>query len=342
MMAGTDTAPRRRALLAHMAAGLAAGLAGLGARSGAHAAGGGADRAGGYANEHASERTPDGATDGGGALPAPAEIARLAAHTVTTSDGVRLNVLDVRPAGTGLPPAPAIVLLPGWCMPASIWRRQLEGLGERWRTLALDPRGQGDSEIPVSGYTADRRADDLHDLLEQPDLAAGRVVLVAWSLGVLEALQYVHRHGSERLHALVLVDNSVGEPPAPQGSDFIARLRHARVATVEAFVRSLFAHAPPPAELARIRTSALRMPLEDSIALLSYPLPREHWREVLHRFDRPLAYVITPRFRAQAASLLAARPASRIEIFENAGHALFVDEPQRFNGFVAGWIDTLG
>jgi len=259
---------------------------------------------------------------------------------VMTSDGVRLNLLEQGPGEANLPSAqsPTIVLLPGWCMPATIWSAQLAALGTRWTTIAIDPRGQGDSAIPAGGYTADRRADDLHDVLQGYE----RVVLVAWSLGVLEALQYVQRHGSGRLLGLALVDNSIGEPPAPHGGDFLARLRHSRRATVDKFVRSMFAHPQPDTQIDALRDAALRMPLEASIALLSYPLPREHWRDIVHAFDRPLAYVITRRFREQSQHLLAARPASRVEVFESAGHALFVDEAQRFNELMIEWVGEIG
>jgi microsomal epoxide hydrolase len=277
---------------------------------------------------------------------------------VLTSDGVRLSILERQPAVAGArdgadiagaapahaaadPAMPVIVLLPGWCMPAAIWREQLLGLGQRWHTLAIDPRGQGESQIATSGYTADRRADDLHEVLQSLD-ASQRVVLVAWSLGVLEALQYVQRHGSGRLLALALVDNSIGEPPVPQSSGaFLRELRQARTSAVDRFVRAMFAHPPPESLIEQLRASALRMPLEASLALLSYPLPREHWRELVHAFDQPLAYLITPRYREQSDHLLQARPQTKVEIFEHAGHALFVDEPQRFNRVLARWIDEL-
>lgn len=267
----------------------------------------------------------------------PAQIAK---RQLATSDGVRLNLLECKPSTQSQAaelPDPTVVLLPGWCMPASIWTAQLIGLGGRWYTLAIDPRGQGESEVPLGGYTADRRADDLHDVL----IGRERVVLVAWSLGVLEALHYVHRHGSDRLLGLALVDNSIGEPPAPKPSNFIEELRRARSSTVERFVRSMFARPIPESQVNHLRECALRMPLESSIALLSYPLPREHWRAVVHAFDRPLAYLITPRYREQAQHLLQSRPASQVEVFEQAGHALFVDEATRFNRYLAAWIETL-
>ncbi len=64
----------------------------------------------------------------------------------STSDGVTLSYLETAPAAAGGPLT--IVLLPGWCMPASIWQAQLPALGAHYRTLALDPRGQGESEVP--------------------------------------------------------------------------------------------------------------------------------------------------------------------------------------------------
>jgi microsomal epoxide hydrolase len=259
--------------------------------------------------------------------------------SVLTSDGVELSLLERRPAD---PAAQTLVFLPGWCMPATIWRAQLLEFGARWRTVAMDPRGQGRSQVPEGGYTVDRRADDLHDVLQAVS-AQGPAVVVAWSLGVLEALQYVQRHGSARLGGLALVDNSIGEPPAPRsGYDLPGALRKARATAVDRFVRSLFARPPPDGLVEEIRASAMRMPLEASIALLSYPLPREHWREIVEAFDRPLAYLVTPRLRSQSENLRRAQPRARVEVFEHAGHALFVDEAQHFNGVLAGWLQGLG
>ncbi len=255
---------------------------------------------------------------------------------VTTSDGVRLSVMQASPSAAD-PHAPVIVLVPGWCMPALIWQEQMQAIGQRFRTLALDPRGQGESEIAATGYDADRRARDLSEVLAP----LSRVVLVAWSLGVLDALQFVHRYGDSSLAGLVLVDNSVGEPPAPKPSKFVDELRADRDATLERFVRSMFAHPRPEPEIARIKQAALRMPLAESIALLSYPFPREHWRQIARSFAKPLCYCVTSRYLEQAHNLQRERPATRIEWFEHAGHALFVDEPERFNRIISEFASAV-
>ena len=63
----------------------------------------------------------------------------------------------------------------------------------RLRVLALDPRGQGRSEIAATGYDYARRAADIAQWLA----AAGcedNVVLVGWSLGGMVAMRLALDH----------------------------------------------------------------------------------------------------------------------------------------------------
>jgi non-heme chloroperoxidase len=57
---------------------------------------------------------------------------------VTLSDGVRLSYIE---AGTGKP----VVMVPGWSQMAIEFKHQLSGLSGRYRVIAFDPRGQGES-----------------------------------------------------------------------------------------------------------------------------------------------------------------------------------------------------
>lgn len=251
-----------------------------------------------------------------------------------TSDGVRLHVLEACP-----PDAPArsrvIAFVPGWLMPAAIWRGQLLKLGATYCVAALDPRGQGSSEIPADGYTIERRALDVREFVARYP----RVVLVGWSLGALEALEYVRRHGHAALDALVLVDTSVGEDPAPaSGTGFADALRRDRRAATEDFVRGIFNSPRPAPEIAALTDAALRLPLEASLSLFPRALPREHWRRIVRTFPKPLLYVVSTQFAGQAQSLKRHRPETRTAHFEDAGHALFVDEPARFNALLAQFV----
>lgn len=264
-------------------------------------------------------------------LPASTELMR---QELRTSDNVRLSLLASSAAAAD---RTTLVFVPGWGMPASIWAETLRYFGPRYRCVALDPRGQGESEIPAQGYSVDRRAADIAELLSRFD----RAVLVGWSLGVLESLHCMRAGEPDNLAAMVLVDNSVGEPPAPKATDFLNRLRADREATVDRFVRGMFATPPTEARIEEIKRSVLRTSLEQSIALLSYPLPREHWRNIARGLRKPLAYFVTPRFAEQARNLKTARPATTVEVFDGAGHALFVDQAARFNASLDALLSKL-
>ena len=83
------------------------------------------------------------------------------------------------------------------------------------------------------------------------------------------------------------------------------------------------------------------MGLEDSLALLSYPFERTHWRQIARGFDKPLLYIVTPQFAEQAENLQKHRPATHVEVFTEAGHALFADEPERFNALIDAFAKSL-
>jgi microsomal epoxide hydrolase len=255
-------------------------------------------------------------------------FAQSSRRTITTSDGVKLSVIE----GGRADRRSTIALVPGWSMPASLFAPQLAALAKRHHVMALDPRGQGESDVPTSGYTAERRATDIKEFLGE----RSNVVLVAWSLAVLETLQYVEMFGGGHLAGLVLVDNSVGEEPAPTGGGgaFFNELREDRLKALRDFSRAIFKTPRTDAEIDAIVASGSRMSVEDSIALLSYPFPRTHWRDILRGFHKPVLYVVTPRFEAQARNLKKNRPGTRIAVFPHAGHALFVDEASTFSRLI--------
>jgi non-heme chloroperoxidase len=258
-------------------------------------------------------------------------------RSLRTSDGVNLSYLEAGREEAGKKKL-AIALIPGWSMPAVIWRQQVEAFGQNYHTHALDPRGQGESDVPAAGYTAERRATDIREFL-QP---LSNVLLIGWSLGAIESLQYVHMFGPDRLAGLVLVDSSVGEQPAPApGGTFKQRLREERDKTLDKFMRAIFAKPRSEAETSELVRAAKKMALEDSLALLDYPFERIHWRRITRAFKKPLLYAVTPQFEAQAANLKKNRPATQVELFKHAGHALFADEPERFNAMIEKFAKQL-
>lgn len=307
---------------------LLAGACALTASPSAHAAGESAAlRPGGSALETA---TFDSST---GSLPPDAPLPRRS--TVLTGDGVRLSMLtiDAGAEAAGVP----VLFVPGWCLPADLWLPQMRRLARARPVHALDPRGQGESEVPTLGYEADRRADDLFDAIG----AIGRpVIVVAWSLAGIELLHGLPRRGDTGLAGVVLVDASVGEGPAGRGEGVAAfrqSLREDRAAALSQFARALFRRPQPAARIDALAGTMARVPLEASLGMLDWGLDRARLRQAARGLRCPVLLAITPQYREQARLHAAARPATRIELFQDAGHALFDDAPERFATMLAGF-----
>jgi microsomal epoxide hydrolase len=248
------------------------------------------------------------------------------------SDGVRLHYLEAGPRD-----ARTIVLVPGWTMPAWIFTPQIEAFSRDYHVIAFDPRGQGESDAPEYGYDQDRRGQDLAELLAR--LGTQPVVVLGWSLGVLDTLAYVHRNGEARLAGLVLVDNSVGEEPAPRPRPpRPPGPREPHDIAMAQFVRSMFRIKPPEDYLDRLTEATLHTPERAARELLSYPVPRSYWREAVYAVDRPILYIVRPGFAGQAENLERNHPLTESVVLPGAGHAMFVEDPQGFDAMVLSFI----
>jgi non-heme chloroperoxidase len=159
---------------------------------------------------------------------------------------------------------------------------------------------------------------------------------------VLDTLGYLARSGDSHVAGLVLVDNSVGETPAPNAAPppkSPVRTPHRSATCTRAFVAGMFATPQSPEYLDRLARDCGRTPAPIARALLAYPVPRTYWREALYSTDKPVLYVVRPRLEPQALNLVRNRPNAETVLFPTAGHALFVDEPERFDAVVRDFLD---
>lgn len=242
----------------------------------------------------------------------------------TTSDNVRLHYID---EGKGRP----IVFVPGWTMPAEIWRPQLDALRGKFHVIALDPRSQGDSDKPAEGNYPGRRAQDVKELVDH--LKLEKPVLVGWSMGVPEMLSYVDQFGTGNVGAVVLVDGFFKIEPQMAGMfpQFALQYQVDRKKATAAFVKSMYSKPQSNAYLARITEASLKTPTNSAMALMMGSLGRLDWSEVLPKMANiPVRYEFEPQLQNQADALKAKLPGAKIDRYE-AGHALFIDNAEQFN-----------
>ena len=118
-----------------------------------------------------------------------------------TRDGAQLHYYDI---GRGTP----VVLLHGFAMPGALWLPFALPLVRRYRFIIPDLRGFGRSHhVGLSqACLLDQHADDLADLMERLHLHDVR--LAGLSMGACTALQYHRRHGFDRVHSYLHIDQS--------------------------------------------------------------------------------------------------------------------------------------
>jgi non-heme chloroperoxidase len=269
-------------------------------------------------------------------------IARTAAgavqaksETFRTNDGVSLHYFD---AGTGA----AMILIPGWTMAADIFEPQINALSKRFRIIALDVRSQGDSEKTPEGNTLERHAQDIQELIDH--LHVHDVVLLGWSNGVPDVLTFVEQHGGTNLRGVVLVDEflNLSEPRLQQAlNSMLQRFQADRAKFTDGFVRSMYTSKPSEAYIRHVEQQALKTPTNTAVVEMFNVLNKGDLTPVLTQFDKPVLYICEPRLEGQAKALEAVMPQARVEVFKNAGHALFVDDSEHFNQVLAAFADSL-
>lgn len=128
--------------------------------------------------------------------------------TVTTN-GIKMNYVDT--GGTGTP----VLLVHGFPLNLKMWQPQIDALGDRWRLIAPDLKGAGESEGPdeASQYTMDSYADELKGLLDE--LEIDKVILGGLSMGGYIAFAFLRKY-PESVAALVLADTRAEADP-PEG-----------------------------------------------------------------------------------------------------------------------------
>ena len=247
---------------------------------------------------------------------------------------------SVRIAYTDEGDGPPLLLVHGLAYCREGWGPAYDRLAETYRLISFDNRGVGESDAPRGPYTVASLTGDAIAVLD----AAGvdRVHVVGMSLGSLVG-QTLAAESPERVDRLVLVGSTPGGWRAhPIPRPFLLLLLQAPALEREELLRRLVENGLSPRTLAerpelvetilgyrRRRAPALGPWLSQAAAgawfgVLGRPGPIVAPTLVIHGSDDT---VIDPR---NALLLERSIPGAELEIFEDTGHLLFWEEPDRF------------
>ncbi len=275
-------------------------------------------------------------------LSAPGAIAQTTTTSAffKTSDGVSIHYLE---AGSGRP----IVFIPGWTMPAWIWQKQIDEFSKHYHVIAVDPRSQGESDKPSSGHLPETRARDYKELVDQ--LGLKHPVLVGWSMACGELLKYVEQFGTDNIRGVVLVDGYMTDKPSDLFvpiSGWMNQLQQDRQKQADSFVRSMFKKPQPEDYLKRIIDASIQVPADSAVLLIYNMIAVKDFSPGLAsltamKTKSPVLFAYQPESQTSADYLqLKLGDKLRLEKFEGDGHALFVDDPEKFNHVLEEFLKT--
>lgn len=276
----------------------------------------------------------------------PAAVVEVLGGTFKTTDGVEI-VYDLQgDAETTL------VFVHCWACNRSFWKGQFAALSQRYRVLAMDLPGHGESGANRDAWTLVGLAEDVQALVEELDLK--QVILVGHSMGgPVVALAAARMPG--RVIGMVPVDtlHNVDMPWDTEALAPIVALYEQEFAIANAqFVPMMFPEGADSATVDWVIDNADRTNVDAAVGLMA-DFPNLDFRELLGGVAAPIRAV-------NAAAMAPIIPPTAIEAngeyadfdavtLDGVGHYLMLEKPAEFNalleasiqGIVAGSPDPL-
>lgn len=274
---------------------------------------------------------------------------------ITLSDGAELNYIE---AGDGEP----LVFIPGWSQAAAEFGAQLDDLSDRWRVIAIDMRGHGDSSKPTGGYRMSRLGRDVHEALLALDLHD--VTIGGHSMGSSIIWSYHDQFGPDRLKRIMIIDQGAclvhheswsEEERADCGSLFTPKELYDRTTslagpdglkTTQEFIYDMFFTKSFPRDRADWALEQnLKMPRPYAAHLLINHCVQD-WRDVIPTLRLPtLVFAGEASFFVPASQKWIADqiPGARLEVFgadQGGGHFMFMENAPRFNKLVREFMTS--
>lgn len=246
--------------------------------------------------------------------------------------------------GSGVP----ILFLHGWMMSKRVWHYQQQ-LTSKFRIVTMDLRGHGRSQADEFSYST--CLSDIKELIDYLDIE--RIFIAGWSMGsqlaMISAIDL-----EERVSGLVLIagtprfsnsgDYSCGLPE-DEARGMKVRIKRDYKETSGQFFRNMFSEQEvATADLKTIAANTVSILPSLSIALSALKVLSEcDLVDLLPEINCPVLLVhgcldtICP---AKASIFMQSQlPHSTLVCFENAGHAPFLTEPERFNHEVGCFLE---
>ncbi|MCI9163521.1 MAG: alpha/beta hydrolase [Lachnospiraceae bacterium] len=253
--------------------------------------------------------------------------------------------------GQGAP----LFMLPGWTCTTKFWKRNVEELSRHFQVICMDMRGHGESEKVMHSHRISRYAMDVKNLLDHLDV--DHVTVLGWSMGASILWSYIELFGNHRLAGLVCVDQS---PAQYTGPDWVWGQKGCY--DMEMFIRTCYdiKYDPKGAAAGLVGACLYHEPTKEDADFIveeickcppyvRIEIMRDHtnldWRDFIPHINLPTLVCVARNsnvFDWHGSAWVGENiPGARTVFFEDSGHMLFWEEPEKFNRTVTEFIKGL-
>ncbi|MFS0869057.1 alpha/beta fold hydrolase [Paenibacillus xylanilyticus] len=266
---------------------------------------------------------------------------------VQVEDKVKIYVEDI---GEGVP----VIFLHGWPANHLMFEYQYTLLASHgYRCIGIDIRGFGKSDAPWESYSYDRMADDLRTIIDE--LRLEHAALVGFSMGGAIASRYMARHQGYGIKRLLLAGAATpvftrrpgieyGMDPDEVTSQLINATYENRPAMLNKFGLKFTKTKSNPGMLVWLESLCYQASHHGTIKAAA-SLRDEDLRNDLASINIPTVVfhgqkdkIVEPELGELTAQSIAN---ARLVKFEDSGHAMLFDEPEKFNQELLTFLDGM-
>jgi pimeloyl-ACP methyl ester carboxylesterase len=254
---------------------------------------------------------------------------------VKSADGVSIAY---RVEGSG---NPTLVFVHAWCCNKTHWKSQISHFAKKYRLVAIDLGGHGESGLERDRWTLASFGEDVAAVVNH--LSPDGVILIGHCMGtavILEAAQRI-----PGVVGIVGVEQLTDVNPKNYQAllDQLAALRSSPLEVVHDALRKFaspwFIETSDPAMVERINSDMCSTPRDVGIGAAEEFL-RYDWCQALEKTTAPLRCISADHpFNIEAVRQYC--PSFEVEFMSGVGHFVMLEDPETFNSLLEGIVRKL-
>lgn len=230
----------------------------------------------------------------------------------------------------------ALVFVHGWTCDSSLWHLQMP-LFQNYRSLLIDLPGHGRSEAPDIEYTQELFARAIEAVLRQEGVA--KAVMVGHSMGGPVSTM-VLRLFPQRVSAIIYVDSFFNLPETYMTVAQRKELASEHADDVQFRAKldrfwNPYTTEDTQSRVVKTMTSTAKHVRINAVTRDALP-HTWRWNEI---HDIPALLLVCPMFVEIDRQWLRHIPRLEVQFWEQNGHFLFMEDPERFNKEVVSFLE---